>query len=104
MASLKGSNISLSLCVNDMLMFLSIICWGNDTCNEMILLVEVKLVIPSPERLSGRSILGWRTEDECPTLVELYSTSEIVGQSYKNVEQGENTREAEKKDFCSKSN
>lgn len=93
MASLKGSNISLSLCVNDMLMFLSIICWGNDTCNEMILLVEVKLVIPSPERLSGGSILGWRTEDECPTLVELYYISGIVGQSYKKVEQEEQTQE-----------
>lgn len=47
MASLKGSNISLSLCVNDMLMPLSIISWGNDTCNETILRVEVKLVISS---------------------------------------------------------
>lgn len=101
MASLKGSNISLSLCVNDMLMLLSIICWGNDTCNEMILLVEVKLVIPSPGRLSGGSILGWRTEDECPTLVELYYTSGIVGQSYKKVEREANTREGVKKDCCS---
>lgn len=70
MASLKGSNISLSLCVNDMLMLLSIISWGNDTCNEMISLVEVKLVIPSPERLSGALILGWRIEDECFTMVD----------------------------------
>lgn len=69
MASLKGSNISLSLCVNDMLMLLSIISWGNDTCNEMISLAEVKLVIPSPERLSGALILGWRIEDECFTTV-----------------------------------
>lgn len=70
MASLKGSNISLSLCVNDMLMLLSIISWGNDTCNEMISLVEVKLVILSPERLSGGLILGWRIEDECYTTVK----------------------------------
>lgn len=70
MASLKGSNISLRLCVNDMLMLLSIISWGNDTCNEMILLVEVKLLIPSPERLSGTLILGWRVDDKCFTLVE----------------------------------
>lgn len=79
MASLKGSNISLSLCVNDMLMLLSIISWGNDTCNEMILLVEVKLVIPSPERLSGGLILGWQTEDECFTMVDDYYTAGIVG-------------------------
>lgn len=70
MASLKGSNISLSLCVNDMLMLLSIISWGNDTCNETISLVEVKLVIPSPERLSAGLILGWRIEDECFTMVK----------------------------------
>ncbi len=70
MASLKGSNISLSLCVNDMLMLLSIISWGNDTCNEMISLVEVKLVIPSPERLSGALISGWRIEDECYKMLE----------------------------------
>lgn len=99
MASLKGSNISLSLCVNDMLMLLSIISWGNDTCNEMILLVEVKLVIPSPERLSGGSVLGWRTKDGCPTMGELYCTPGKVGQSYEKVQRGENTREGAKEVF-----
>lgn len=64
MASLKGSNISLSLCVNDMLMPLSITNRGNDTCNETISLVGVKLVIPSSEGLSGGSLLGCCGEDE----------------------------------------
>lgn len=82
MASLKGSNISLSLCVNDMLMLLSIISWGNDTCNELISLVEVKLVIPSLERLSGALIFGWRTEDECLAAVER-SARLTVGESCK---------------------
>lgn len=69
-ASLKGSNISLSLCVNDMLMLLSIISWGNDTCNEKISVVEVKLVILSLERLSGALIPRWQMEDECFTMVK----------------------------------
>ena len=70
MASLKGSNISLSLGVNDMLMLLSITSWANDTCNETISLVEVKLAISSPERLREGLILRWQIEDKCFMMVE----------------------------------
>lgn len=52
-----------------MLMRLSIISWGNDTCNEMISLVGVKLVIPSLQRLSRALILQWQTKDECFTML-----------------------------------
>lgn len=66
-----------------MLMLLSIISWGNDTCNEMISLVEVKLVIPSLKRLSGALIPGWRMEDECFAMSVTLVL--IVGESYREM-------------------
>lgn len=80
MASLKGSHISLSLCVNDMLMHLSIISWGNDTCNEMISLVGVKLVIPSLQRLSRALIPWWQTKDGCSSVLLECHAHLIVGE------------------------
>lgn len=94
MASLKGSHISLSLCVNDMLMLLSITSWGNDTCREMMARVQVQLLMlylqevkwsydlkvakagqtflrASPSNIGGQWAALWEHMDLWGTLFEL---------------------------------